>query len=90
MIVGLVSSSLCTLIGLVFFTSNLIVSLLAMISIVISILLTLALFWLLGWTLGPIEAISISTLVGLAVDYVLHIAECYNRWHTVPTRLVRV
>ncbi len=27
------------------------------------------------------QAISISMLVGLAVDYVLHIAECYNRAH---------
>ncbi len=54
-IFGIVSSSACTLAGLLFFTSNVYVSLLAMLSIVISIVLTLGLFWLLGWTLGPIE-----------------------------------
>merc|ERR1711991_638497 len=33
---------------------------------------------LIGWTLGIIESISITVLVGLSVDYVVHIANAYN------------
>lgn len=71
---GISVSWACSIVGLVFFTSNIVVSLLGALSLVGNIAVTLGLFWVVGWTLGPIEAISISVLVGLSVDYLLHIA----------------
>lgn len=32
---------------------------------------------LLGWELGVIESVSITVLVGLSVDYVVHLANSY-------------
>jgi PERQ amino acid-rich with GYF domain-containing protein len=36
------------------------------------------LFYVFGWSLGAIEAISITILVGLSVDYVYHLAHAYT------------
>ena len=38
----------------------------------------LAFMILAGWTLGPVESISMTVLVGLSVDYVVHIAIAYG------------
>jgi len=36
-----------------------------------------AVFWLIGWDLGVVEAVGMSLMVGLACDYVFHMAEAY-------------
>ena len=37
----------------------------------------LAFFVLMGWTLGAVEAVCLSIIVGLSVDYALHIGHSY-------------
>jgi predicted RND superfamily exporter protein len=38
----------------------------------------LALYYLMGWDMGVVEAISVSILIGLSVDYFFHLAEAYS------------
>ncbi len=42
------------------------------------ILCMLGFFVLVGWTIGAVEAISLSIIVGLSVDYTLHLGHSYN------------
>jgi len=74
---GLIVSSLVALIGLIIFTGNIIVSLIAAIVLSANIIYMLAFYQLIGWSLGAIEAISITILVGLSVDYLFHVADAY-------------
>lgn len=67
---GLAFSSAVALVSLVAVVGNVITSLFATLVIIVNIAVVLGLFWLLGWSLGAIEAISITVLVGLSVDYV--------------------
>lgn len=34
-------------------------------------------FWILGWKIGAVEAIGITILVGLSVDYLFHVAAAF-------------
>jgi uncharacterized membrane protein YdfJ with MMPL/SSD domain len=67
-----------------------IVSLLAVVSIGGNLIVMMALYQLWEWTLGAIEAISVSILVGLSVDYCFHLAEAYaiSRKQTRVARVV--
>jgi hypothetical protein len=67
---GLAFSSAVALLSLIVVVGNVVTSLFATLVIIVNICVVLALFWLLGWQLGAIEAISITVLVGLSVDYV--------------------
>jgi hypothetical protein len=78
---GVILTAIVLVLCLAFFTDNVIVSLLAMLSIGGNLVVMLALYEVWGWTLGAIEAISISILVGLAVDYCFHLAEAYAISH---------
>lgn len=67
-VTSIVVSIAVALASLVFFTGNIVVALLATLSICANIVMTLALYDLWGWSLGVVEAISVSILVGLSVD----------------------
>ena len=67
-VMSVVFSIIVAFASLILFTGNVIVSLLAVLSIVCNIFMTLALYDVWGWELGVVEAISISILVGLSVD----------------------
>lgn len=54
---GLIVSSIVAVIGLVLFTGNIIVSIIASIVLVINIMYMLAFYQLIGWELGAIEAV---------------------------------
>ena len=59
------------------FTANIYLSIMAttiMISIIISML---GFFVLMDWSLGAVEAVSLSIVVGLSVDYALHLGHAY-------------
>jgi Patched family/MMPL family len=81
---GLLVSVLITVLSILAFTTNVATALLATLSISGNIGCVLGLFYVLGWDVGIIEAISISILVGLSVDYLLHMAEGY---HHVPEHM---
>ena len=38
---------------------------------------TFAVFFFAGWQVGPVEAVALSVVVGMSVDYCLHVAESY-------------
>eukprot|EP00029_Vermamoeba_vermiformis_P000282 TRINITY_DN1030_c0_g1_i4.p1 TRINITY_DN1030_c0_g1~~TRINITY_DN1030_c0_g1_i4.p1 ORF type:complete len:1469 (+),score=345.30 TRINITY_DN1030_c0_g1_i4:97-4503(+) len=75
---GLIVSAIVALGSILVFTGNIVVSILAIVSVLGNIAVMLGCFWLFGWSLGVVEALSITVLVGLSVDYVIHIAETYN------------
>eukprot|EP01064_Diplonema_japonicum_P035005 TRINITY_DN7420_c0_g2_i1.p1 TRINITY_DN7420_c0_g2~~TRINITY_DN7420_c0_g2_i1.p1 ORF type:complete len:898 (+),score=155.07 TRINITY_DN7420_c0_g2_i1:396-3089(+) len=39
---------------------------------------TFSVFWMMGWKVGAVEAVSLSVVIGLSVDYCLHFAEAYT------------
>jgi len=86
---GIAISSTVALLGLLIFTRNILVSLLAAICLIINIVMVLAVYWLMGWMLGAIEAISITILVGLSVDYLFHIADAYCNAKGISKPLTR-
>ncbi|KAI0208212.1 hypothetical protein LSAT2_007121 [Lamellibrachia satsuma] len=64
---------------LIFATANVITGLLATCSIILSTLSVVAVIPLGGWKLGLMESINLTLVVGLSVDYVVHLAEGYSR-----------
>lgn len=74
---GCVISISFAFIMLVIFTGNLIISLYATITVAIVVLNILSAFAIVGWKLGIIESICITVLVGLSVDYTVHLAHAY-------------
>jgi len=58
-------------------TGNLIISALALLSILGIILTVLGTVYLLGWALGIGEAIAAVMVIGLSVDYVIHLGHMY-------------
>jgi len=77
-IYGLCVSSGVAIVGTLLFTGNLVLTALVTLTLIGTVVCSLAFFHLMGWTLGAIEAISITVLVGLSVDYTLHIADSYG------------
>lgn len=65
------------LVILILFSTNFIVGLLAT-AVIASITCTvLGIIKMIGWKLGPLESLNLTLIVGLAVDYVVHLAEGY-------------
>lgn len=58
-------------------TGNIIVALLATVNMVCVTVCILGFMYVLGWELGTIESVSATVLVGLSVDYVVHLAQAY-------------
>lgn len=68
---------------LLFATGNILLSLLAIISVAIVILSVVAIMVFQGWELGVSESIAVVIMIGLAVDYVVHLAADYK--HSVKS-----
>lgn len=58
-------------------TTNWIVALLCMLSIACTTLGVIGIIPMVGWKLGVLESLNLTLVVGLAVDYVVHLAEGY-------------
>ncbi|XP_062590695.1 protein dispatched homolog 1-like isoform X2 [Saccostrea cucullata] len=63
---------------LVLTTMNFIIGFLAWVVIALVTVCVLGSIPLLGWKLGVLESLNLCMVVGLAVDYVVHLAEAYN------------
>ena len=73
----LVSLSLAT--GIIFFaTFNLLIAIFVLLELIGVVGCVLGIANVLGWELGMIESVSITVLVGLSVDYVVHFAIHYG------------
>ncbi|KAJ3424454.1 sterol-sensing domain [Anaeramoeba flamelloides] len=59
-------------------TDNLIISLLAIISIGGIVVTIIGMMVSLGWQLGVIESVSMTIIVGICVDYIVHFCHAYN------------
>ena len=63
---------------LIFATGNLLLSFLAIICVAIVIVSVVAIMVFKGWELGVSESIAVVIMIGLAVDYVVHLAADYQ------------
>ncbi|CAH1790939.1 unnamed protein product [Owenia fusiformis] len=63
---------------LVLATNNIIIGFIATVSISCITVTIVGLIPLVGWKLGVLESLNLSLVVGLAVDYVVHLAEGYH------------
>ena len=64
-------------VSVLFFTASLHLSCLVLATMAAILAATLALFQIAGWSIGAIEAVSLSVLMGLSVDFCVHFAEDY-------------
>ncbi|ALC47821.1 disp, partial [Drosophila busckii] len=80
-IVAIVLAMAASLIVLLCFTLNLIISIYAVITVSLTIFNTVAVLILLGWQLNILESIAVSTAIGLAVDFSLHYGIHYRLSH---------
>ena len=65
-------------VGTIFlFTGDMGLSVLTLMNLSGIVVVELGMFHMMGWQLGVVEAISITILVGLSVDFCLHLAESY-------------
>ena len=78
-----------SLVSLSLSTGNVIVSILALLSIGGILTSVLGLMYLLGWTLGVIESIGVVLSIGFSFDYVAHVANAYTESNKGDTRLER-
>merc|ERR1711871_541701 len=70
------------LMSVLVFTGNIPLSLLTTLTtLLISITLSGFVSWLLAWEFGAIQAIGLTTFMGMSIDYVLHLAHGYNTAH---------
>ena len=70
-------------------TKNIILTFFAIICVTIVIVSVVAIIVLQGWQLGVAESISIVIVIGLSVDYVVHLASDYH--HSVhPNRNLKM
>ncbi|XP_055305297.1 protein dispatched [Sitodiplosis mosellana] len=67
-----------SLIALLLFTMNVLVSLYAVLTVIFTILSTMAVLVLLEWKLNILESIAVNTAIGLGIDFVLHYALNYQ------------
>jgi len=62
-------------------TGNLLITIFAMCNLIGVCSCILGCCFIIGWELGSIEAICLTILVGLSVDYVVHLANAYTESH---------
>ena len=74
---GIVASGIVAFLVLSISTFNPFVAFLSMVNITGVLLCILGMMAMAGWEMGVIESISITVLVGLSVDYVVHLANSY-------------
>ena len=75
---GIILSLGITFAALIISTANMLVSVIAMSSIVGSMLTCFAAMALLGWEVSVIESICMIIVVGMAVDYAVHVMHTYS------------
>ncbi|EGD75300.1 hypothetical protein PTSG_06952 [Salpingoeca rosetta] len=88
-IVGIAASLSLAFVIIIVMTRDITLSVMSIISIGGVVVSLIALMVMLGWTLGLIESVCLTILVGLSVDYVIHLANAYRESHEV-TRFSRV
>ena len=66
-----------SLVILVLTSTNIIVGFIAIIVIMVITCTVLGIINMIGWKLGPLVSLNLTLIVGLAVDYVVHLAEGY-------------
>jgi len=59
-------------------TQNIILAILAIVCVAVVILSVVGIMVLKGWELGVSESISVVIMIGLSVDYVVHLAADYK------------
>lgn len=74
---GIVVGILLAVVVLIIATTNVIVGILATFTIAMITCSVLATITLLGWKLGVLESLNMTLVVGISVDYVVHLAEGY-------------
>ena len=76
-ITGIIIGLACSLAVLTIATTNVIIGALATLTIAMVTCAVLAVISAVGWNLGVLESLNLALIVGLAVDYVVHMAEGY-------------
>ena len=74
---GIIIGLCLALVILVVATTNLAVGVIATLIIALITCSVLGVINMIGWKLGPLESLNLTLVVGLAVDYVVHLAEGY-------------
>jgi hypothetical protein len=74
---GILVSLLLAFIILFLSSANIIVTVLATMNIIGVVVSIAGMMTILGWELGTIESVCLTILVGLSVDYVVHLSNCY-------------
>jgi predicted RND superfamily exporter protein len=74
---GILLSSLFAFVSMYVFTGSVVVTALATVTMLCMNILVLGLYFAMGWKLGAIEGVSITVLVGLSVDFLLHFSEAF-------------
>ena len=87
---GTVLSLILAFFVMLFSTLNILITLYAILSVIGIVVTFLGVIVLIGWELGIIESICISILVGLSIDYTLHIANAYNESNPHVSRFERM
>lgn len=67
-----------SLIVLLLFTMNILISIYAVLTVSFTILTTIAILVLLDWKLNILESVAVSTAIGLGIDFVFHYALNYR------------
>ena len=88
-LVGIVIGLALALVVLTVATTNVIVGAMATLTIAMVTCSVLAIIPIIGWKLGLFESLNLTLIVGLAVDYVVHLAEGYMELED-QDRLTRV
>ncbi|ELT97356.1 hypothetical protein CAPTEDRAFT_185181 [Capitella teleta] len=78
-VMGIMVGLCCALPILIIATHNIITGLLATFSICCVITCVIGVIPMAGWKLGMLESLNLVLVVGLSVDYVVHLAEGYSR-----------
>ncbi|KAJ9465288.1 Protein dispatched [Diplonema papillatum] len=74
---SVVTSVFVSFVVILVFTCHLWATLLVIYTMCSIMTATFAAFWALGWEIGAVEAVALSVVIGLSVDYCLHFAEAY-------------
>jgi predicted RND superfamily exporter protein len=88
-ITGIVIGLACSLILLTITTTNVIIGVMATLTIAMVTCGVLGMISVVGWSLSILESLNLTLIVGLAVDYVVHLAEGYMV-HEDQDRVARV
>ena len=75
---GIGLALLLSLVVLTIIGGNIIMALLAVSTIVLIVVNVFAFTWFVGWSLGVVEAVNYVVVIGMSIDYAVHMSEAYN------------